>query len=298
MQGWRSALFSLFIFLPFVGCEYESPARTAKVEKPKIPAKAPGAVDPDAPEEFSTTDSGLKYRIRRKSEGEKPTPDKMVNIDYRAWLDDGTILETTYGTGGVAATIQLSVDHARGRAEGVQLISPGGMIELEVPATEAVADRPALPKLHYLIELHKVLEAPKAVDHPTMDHPPGNATPAGKVDEDAPEEFTTTASGLKYRIRRKSDGRKPTATNAVKVHYKGWLDNGKQFDSSYDRANPADFGLGGVIPGWTEGLQLIGVGGMIELEIPSKLGYGPGGKPPVIPPDATLHFLVELLDVK
>jgi FKBP-type peptidyl-prolyl cis-trans isomerase FkpA len=118
------------------------------------------------------------------------------------------------------------------------------------------------------------------------------------VDDDAPEEFTTTASGLKYRIRRKSEGKKPTKVNSVKVHYKGWLDDGKQFDSSYDRGQPIDFGLGQVVPGWTEGLQLIGVGGMIELEIPSKLGYGPGGKPPVIPPDSTLHFIVELLDVK
>lgn len=298
MRGWRSALCSVFVFLPFVGCEYESPARNAKVEKPKIAAKAPGPVDSDAPEEYSTTESGLKYRIRRKSEGDKPTPDKMVSIDYRVWLDDGTILETTYGTGGVPATFQLNTDHARGRAEGIQLVAPGGMIELEVPEAPAVADRPALPKLHYLIELHKVMEAPKATDPPGVDPRPGSSAQPGRVDEDAPEEFTTTASGLKYRIRRKSDGRKPTPANAVKVHYKGWLDSGAQFDSSYDRGNPADFGLGSVIPGWTEGLQLVGTGGMIELEIPSKLGYGPGGKPPVIPPDATLHFLVELIDVK
>jgi FKBP-type peptidyl-prolyl cis-trans isomerase len=84
----------------------------------------------------------------------------------------------------------------------------------------------------------------------------------------------------------------------VKVHYHGWLDNGQKFDSSYDRGETIEFPLNGVIPGWTEGMQLVGKGGMIELQIPGKLGYGRRGSPGTIPPDATLHFLVELIDVK
>lgn len=117
----------------------------------------------------------------------------------------------------------------------------------------------------------------------------------GESDADAPEEFTATESGLKYRILRKSDGRKPTAADTVRCHYKGWLDDGKVFDSSYAKGSPIDFGLGGVIKGWTEGLQLIGEGGMIELEIPGDLGYGAAGMPPAgIGPNATLHFIVEL----
>lgn len=124
--------------------------------------------------------------------------------------------------------------------------------------------------------------------------PPG----VGKIDEDAPDELTPTASGLYYRILRKSDGRKPEASNTVLAHYRGTLDNGTQFDSSYDRHEPSSFGLRQVIPGWTEGLQLIGEGGMIELEIPYQLGYGASGNPPKIPPKATLHFLVELKEVQ
>lgn len=120
----------------------------------------------------------------------------------------------------------------------------------------------------------------------------------GPVDADAPEEFTTTASGLKYRIRRKSDGKKPKASDSVVAHYRGWLDDGKEFDSSYKRNEPTPFPLNGVIGGWTEGLQLIGEGGMIELEIPSDLGYGDRGFPPDIPPAATLHFIVELVKVQ
>jgi FKBP-type peptidyl-prolyl cis-trans isomerase FkpA len=121
----------------------------------------------------------------------------------------------------------------------------------------------------------------------------------GPDDKDAPKEFSETKSGLKYRILRKSNGKKPAAKDTVTVHYKGWLDNGKEFDSSYKRNEPTSFPLNRVIPGWTEGLQLVGEGGKIELLIPSRLGYGsdaaPGG---VIPPNSTLHFIVELNKVK
>lgn len=120
----------------------------------------------------------------------------------------------------------------------------------------------------------------------------------GKVDDDAPKEFKTTESGLKYRILRKSDKRKPTVNNHVVVHYKGWLNNKIIFDSSYRRGETISFGLGDVIRGWTEGMQLVGVDGMIELEIPPHLGYGARGAGRSVPPNATLHFIVELFDVK
>jgi FKBP-type peptidyl-prolyl cis-trans isomerase FkpA len=120
----------------------------------------------------------------------------------------------------------------------------------------------------------------------------------GPTDKDAPKEFTTTKSGLKYRILRKSDGKKPTAKNTVTCHYRGWLDSGKEFDSSYKRGEVISFPLSGVIPGWTEGMQLVGEGGMIELEIPAKLGYGARGAGEDVPPNATLHFVVELIAIK
>jgi FKBP-type peptidyl-prolyl cis-trans isomerase FkpA len=140
-----------------------------------------------------------------------------------------------------------------------------------------------------------VAQAPdaKEVPHPAL--PAG----AGKIDADAPKTFATTPSGLHYRVLRKGTGAAPKATSNVKVHYHGWLDSGKVFDSSYQRGESIDFGLNQVIPGWTEGMQLVGQGGMIELVIPSELGYGKRGTPGgPIPPDATLHFLVELLDVR
>jgi FKBP-type peptidyl-prolyl cis-trans isomerase len=130
------------------------------------------------------------------------------------------------------------------------------------------------------------------VPHPQL--PAG----AGAIDAAAPKAFATTGSGLQYRVLRKGAGASPKATNTVKVNYHGWLDDGKVFDSSYQRGEAIEFPLNGVIPGWTEGMQLVGQGGMIELLIPSNLGYGARGAPPVIPPNATLHFLVELLDVR
>ncbi|MFN0018026.1 MAG: FKBP-type peptidyl-prolyl cis-trans isomerase, partial [Pirellulaceae bacterium] len=107
-----------------------------------------------------------------------------------------------------------------------------------------------------------------------------------------------TPSGLKYRVLRKGTGGKPMSVDSVKVNYHGWLNDGKVFDSSYKRGEPISFPLNRVIKGWTEGMQLVGEGGMIELEIPSDLGYGDRGSPGAIPPKATLHFLVELLKVE
>lgn len=123
------------------------------------------------------------------------------------------------------------------------------------------------------------------------------ATEPGPADKDAPKEFTTARSGLKYRILRKSDGAKPRQTDTVTVNYKGWLDDGKEFDSSYKRGKPTPLPLNRVIDGWKEGIQYVGKGGMIELEIPSQLGYGPNGQGP-IPGGATLHFIVELVDIE
>ena len=119
-----------------------------------------------------------------------------------------------------------------------------------------------------------------------------------KIDSDASKSFSKTNSGLEYRVLRKGAGAKPKATDEVRVNYHGWLDDGKVFDSSYKRREPAEFPLNGVIKGWTEGLQLVGEGGMIELQIPYNLAYGENGRPPVIPPKARLHFLVELLKVQ
>ncbi|MGN6506381.1 MAG: FKBP-type peptidyl-prolyl cis-trans isomerase [Tepidisphaeraceae bacterium] len=106
-----------------------------------------------------------------------------------------------------------------------------------------------------------------------------------------------TASGLQIETLKEGTGPSPKATDTVKVHYTGKLIDGTVFDSSVERGQPIEFPLNGVIPGWTEGLQLMKVGGKARLVIPPELGYGANGAPPSIPPNATLVFDVELLGI-
>lgn len=255
---------------------------------------SPGPLVSDAGKEFTTTASGLKYRILRKSDGKKPNESSTVRVHYRGWIpnpdnpDQGREFDSSY-KGGQPISFPLN-QVIGGWTEGVQLIGEGGMIELECPpdlgygADGYPPDIPPNATLRFVVELLEPLRP-------------------GPVNEDAPEEFTVTKSGLKYRIRRQGSGVAPTASDRVTVHYQGWFpdqdrpEEGREFDSSYARGEPISFPLDGVIAGWTEGLQLVSEGGMIELDIPSGLAYGPRGRPG-IPPNADLRFIVELVKVE
>lgn len=111
------------------------------------------------------------------------------------------------------------------------------------------------------------------------------------------EGVITTESGLQYKVITMGDGAKPNAENTVKVHYRGTLLDGTEFDSSYARNEPISFGLNRVIPGWTEGVQLMPVGSKFMFYIAPNLAYGENGGGP-IPPNSTLIFEVELLDIE
>ena len=106
-----------------------------------------------------------------------------------------------------------------------------------------------------------------------------------------------TASGLVYRSIQDGQGASPMATDKVKVHYRGTFPDGKEFDSSYKRNQPIDFPLNGVIACWTEGVQLMKVGGKAKLTCPPTIAYGARGAGGVIPPNATLQFEVELIAI-
>ena len=108
--------------------------------------------------------------------------------------------------------------------------------------------------------------------------------------------YTTTDSGLQYRALDEGEGDKPQASNVVTVHYTGCFEDGKVFDSSHQRGEPTSFPLNGVIAGWTEGVQLMAPGAKYQFIIPHQLAYGEAGAMGVIPPKATLHFEIGLIE--
>jgi FKBP-type peptidyl-prolyl cis-trans isomerase FklB len=112
------------------------------------------------------------------------------------------------------------------------------------------------------------------------------------------EGVKTLPSGLQYKVIREGTGKKPKLADAVTAHYRGTLIDGTEFDSSYKRGQPASFAVSGVIPGWTEALQLMGEGAKWQLFVPSNLAYGERGAGAVIGPGATLIFEVELISVQ
>lgn len=133
--------------------------------------------------------------------------------------------------------------------------------------------------------------APAAGDAPKKDGAAPAAAPAPSIDG----KWEKTASGLEYQVLRPGKGTlHPKMRDSVSCDYKGWLENGKEFDSSYKRGQPATFDVGGVIDGWNEALVMMTEGAKWRLRIPSPLGYGPSGSPPDIPPNATLYFEIEL----
>lgn len=120
---------------------------------------------------------------------------------------------------------------------------------------------------------------------------------ANKSETPSDSTYVQTSTGLKYVIVKEGEGKNPSATDVVTVHYVGTLTDGQQFDSSIDRGMPASFPLNRVIPGWTEGLQLMKEGGEAVFYIPSNIGYGETGAPGAIPPNANLIFWVQLIEI-
>jgi len=131
--------------------------------------------------------------------------------------------------------------------------------------------------------------------NPSTNSDPGAAFLADNAKKDG---VITTASGLQYKVIKSGMGETPKLADTVKVHYQGALIDGRIFDSSIKRGQPITFPVSGVIPGWTEALQLMKVGDKWQLFIPAKLAYGNQSPSPLIPPNSVLIFEVELLDIE
>lgn len=142
-------------------------------------------------------------------------------------------------------------------------------------------------------EIHQRMQAAKAEQHKDA-IADGEAFLAKNAKR---AEVTVTPSGLQYEVLNQGDGEKPNASSTVRTHYHGTLVNGDVFDSSYDRGQPAEFPVGGVIKGWTEALQMMPVGSKWRLYVPHDLAYGEQGAGGAIAPYSALVFDVELLDI-
>lgn len=238
-----------------------------------------------APADAQKTESGLAYKILKKGEdGDKPEEHSRVEVHYTGWTTDGNMFDSSRKRGQPAKFGLQQV--IAGWTEGLQLMAPGDHVRFWIPEDLAYKGRPGKPAgmLVFDVELISFETPPK----PT---PPPEA-PADVAE--APADAQKTASGLAYKVLKPGDGAsKPTDKSMVVVHYAGWTTDGKNFDYSRKRGAPAAFGVKAVIPGWTEGLQLMDKGSQYRLWIPEELAYkGQPGRPA-----GMLVFDVELLEI-
>jgi peptidylprolyl isomerase len=253
-----------------------------------IPAPADVAA---APKNAETRPSGLASVTLKPGTGTtKPGPTDIVVVHYTGWTTDGKMFDSSVKRG-QPATFPLN-RVIPGWTEGVGLMVVGEKRRFWIPGKMAYGDKPQRPgapagTLVFDVELLEIKKAP----------PPPKPIPAPKNVAAAPKNAKKTPSGLAYTVLKKGDGTtKPAATSVVRVHYSGWTTDGKMFDSSVQRGQPATFPLNRVIPGWTEGLQLMSVGGKNRFWIPGNLAYGDKPKRPGAP-SGTLVFDVELLEI-
>ena len=258
------------------------------------PAPAGPPADPNAPADVKAapadatkTASGLASKVLKPGTGkDHPAATDRVTVHYTGWTTDGRKFDSSVDRG-QPATFPLN-GVIPGWTEGVQLMVEGEKRRFWIPAKMAYGEQPQGGRpggmLVFDVELLGVAKAPE---------PP-------KVPEDVaapPASAKKTKSGISYRVLKKGTGKvHPKADSVVVVHYTGWTLDGKQFDSSVMSGEPVSFPLNRVIPGWTEGVQLMVAGEKTRFWIPGKLAYG--DKTQGDAPAGTLVFDIDLVDIK
>jgi peptidylprolyl isomerase len=251
----------------------------SQAAKPQAPPPPPDVAA--APADAEKTASGLASKVLQKGTGDKkPSSQDMVVVHYTGWTTDGKAFDSsiprgkpnTFPVGGLI----------KGFTEGLQLMTVGEKRRLWIPQELAYRGQPGRPAgmLVFDVELLEVLPDPFA--------PPADVS-------GPPSDARRTPSGLAYKVIREGKGSgHPSRSSRVTVHYTGWTTDGKMFDSSWKRGQPASFGLDEVIAGWTEGVQLMTEGEKTRFWIPQRLAYeGKSGAPA-----GMLVFDIELLSYK
>jgi peptidylprolyl isomerase len=245
------------------------------------PAKTlPAPADVAAPPaDAQVTASGLATKVLQAGTGtEHPQPTDMVKVHYTGWSTDGKMFDSSVARGRPAVFPLNRV--IAGWTEGVGLMVTGEKRRLWIPAKLAYEGHPDKPQgmLVFDVELLDILRVPLV--------PPDVAAP--------PADAQKSSSGLAWKVLKPGTGTlHPKRDSIVRVHYTGWTTDGKMFDSSYSKGTPATFKLTDVIPGWTEGLQLMTAGESRRFWIPKNLAYrGAPGKP-----EGMLVFDVDLIEI-
>ncbi len=245
--------------------------------------------------QFESTSSGLRYSIVAEGLGDLPQPDDKMEVFIRGFSLDNAIFTDNFG--GVPFIIDPFTDETspRGLIEGLKLVGNKGQIILIMPSsigfgTSGNANGVVQPDspVGFVVEIGCLDNSEKSLDSNNErieSYLTANSLTAQKTD-----------SGLYYIIEVEGDGENPSSTSTVDVHYRGYLLDGSEFDSSLDSANPANFALNSVIQGWKEGIPLFSRGGKGKLFIPHNLGYGCYPPSELIPPLDVLVFDIELID--
>ena len=243
----------------------------------QTPVPAPSDVAA-APADAAKTPSGLASKVIKAGTGKvHPKPEDLVTVHYSGWTTDGKMFDSSVARG-QRATFPLNRVIA-GWTEGVQLMVVGETRRFWIPEKLAYqGKRDPKGMLVFDVELFEIVSPPQAPSD--VKAPPADAK--------------KTPSGLAYKVIQPGKGtRRPNANSEVTVHYTGWTTDGKMFDSSVTRGEPATFPLNGVIPGWTEGVQLMVEGEKTRFWIPESLAYK-GQQPPF----GLLVFDVELIRIR
>ncbi len=239
--------------------------------------------------DYMKTGSGLEYVITEHGQGELATAGNRIKAHYTGTLEDGTKFDSSVDRGDPFVFELGAGQVIKGWDEGFALMHVGDKTTLKIPPHLGYGERGAgsvIPPNATLIFEVELLEIMPVIKLEQFDI-------KGKVS-------SKTESGLEYIVVEEGNGIKAASGNTVSVHYSGYLQDGTMFDSSVKRDQPFGFvlGMGRVIPGWDEGIALMKVGDKARFIIPPELGYGERGAGGVIPPNATLIFDVELLEVK
>ena len=267
-------------------------AATTPATPPAPPPPSPGDLPapPDVkepPADATKTPSGLAFKVLQPGTGtEKPSREDSVEVHYSGWTTDGHMFDSSVKRGQPARFPVGGV--IKGWTEGLQLMVVGDKRRFWIPANLAYGDSPGGGRpagmLVFDVELLGITHPPKPAPPPEV---PSDVAAA-------PKSAKKTKTGIAYRVLKKGTGKEhPTADSIVNVHYSGWTTDGKMFDSSVTRGQPATFPLKAVIPGWTEGVQLMTVGEKTRFWIPGGLAYDKSPNPNA--PKGTLVFDIELL---